>query len=465
MPQPSGLLRWDRPPQSGVGVRQDDDSMRRKVSDRSTHFLGGDRLFIAASLVAIAFSFTSSTGRWRQLSSPRPVEAAASQSVRWIWTASTHPITGNPYRFQPSTAATGFLPAENIPAGAALRLQDSTVKRGQWWPRVGAFVGGFLQTPAMIYDSDYIAWLQRVGAIPPGVCWMVQQHIPSASRVRMFIVGRMLLVNASVMLLAISVAALTAASLAVTLTTFACGAFGCASAPTLAAIALTITPLGPALTAPAITITVLTTPFVLTTTVATAATIVAAQLHQQQHQWPATESFPCPVSQPALASIQARRRRHWHNVKRRAGDTHTHTHTRTHTHTCTHTHTHTHAHTHAHTHTHIHTHIWCPVLYALLVSSARCALHVSSASRTFRFQCALRTSCVQCFTHISFPVQVSFFMCPVLYALLVSHFMFPVLYALLVSSALCALLVSSALCALFVPKERERARVTHEYPF
>ena len=77
---------------------------------------------------------------------------------------------------------------------------------------------------------------------------MVQQHIPSASRVRMFIVGRMLLVNASVMLLAINVAALTAASLAVTLTTFACGAFGCASAPTLAATALTITPLGPALT-------------------------------------------------------------------------------------------------------------------------------------------------------------------------------------------------------------------------
>ena len=291
-----------------------------KVSDRIMHCLGGDRLSLVASLVAIAFSFTSSTGRWRQLSSPRPVHqvqaAAASQSGRLMLTASSSPIAGNTHRFQPSTAEVNYLPAQYIPASTAITLQDQelcTVKPGQWWPKVGVF----LRTPEPIYDADYISWLKRVGTIPPGVCWIVRQHTPSAVRVHKFAVARVLLGSASLMLLAISVAALTATSLAATLTIFACGAFGCASAPTLAATALTITPLGPALTATALTIAALTTPFVLTTTAATAATIVAARLPHQQ-QWPATESFPCPFSQPALASIQARRRRHWHNVKRRA---------------------------------------------------------------------------------------------------------------------------------------------------
>ena len=278
--------------------------------------LGGDRLSLVASLVAIAFSFTSSTGRWRQLSSPRPVyqvqAAAASQSGRLMLTASSSPIAGNTHRFQPSTAEVNYLPAQYIPASTAITLQD-TVKPGQWWPKVGVF----LRSPEPIYDADYIAWLQQVGTIPPGVCWIVRQHTPSAVRVHKFAVARVLLGSASLMLLAISGAALAATSLASTLTIFAGGAFGCASAPALAATALTITPLGPALTATALTIAALTTPFVLTTTAATAATIVAARLPHQQ-QWPVTESFPCPFSQPALASIQARRRRHWHNVKRRA---------------------------------------------------------------------------------------------------------------------------------------------------
>ena len=282
--------------------------------------LGGDRLSLVASLVAIAFSFTSSTGRWRQLSSPQPVHqvqaAAASQSGRLMLTASRSPVAGNTHRFQPSTAEVNYLPAQYIPASTAITLQDQelcTVKPGQRWPKVCAF----LRTPEPIYDADYISWLERVGTIPPGVCWIVRQHTPSAFGVHKFAVARVLLGNASLMLLAISGAALAATSLATTLTIFACGAFGCASAPTLAAITLTITPLGPAFTATALTIAALTTPFVLTTTAATAATIVAAQLSHQQ-QWPATESFPCPFSQPALASIQARRRRHWHNVKRRA---------------------------------------------------------------------------------------------------------------------------------------------------
>ena len=196
--------------------------------------LGGDRLSLVASLVAIAFSFTSSTGRWRQLSSPRPVyqvqAAAASQSGRLMLTASSSPIAGNTHRFQPSTAEVNYLPAQYIPASTAITLQD-TVKPGQWWPKVGVF----LRSPEPIYDADYIAWLQQVGTIPPGVCWIVRQHTPSAVRVHKFAVARVLLGSASLMLLAISGAALAATSLASTLTIFAGGAFGCASAPALAA--------------------------------------------------------------------------------------------------------------------------------------------------------------------------------------------------------------------------------------
>ena len=134
------------------------------------HCLGGDSLSLVASLVAIAFSFTSSTGRWRQLSSPQaqPVHqvqaAAASQSGRLMLTASSSPIAGNTHRFQPSTAEVNYLPAQYISASTAITLQDQelyTVKPGQWWPKVGVF----LRTPEPIYDADYISWLKRVGTI------------------------------------------------------------------------------------------------------------------------------------------------------------------------------------------------------------------------------------------------------------------------------------------------------------
>ena len=100
-----------------------------EVSDRIMHCLGGDRLSLVASFVAIAFSFTSSTGRWRQLSSPRPVHqvqaAAASQSGRLMLTASRSPVAGNTHRFQPSTAEVNYLPAQYIPASTAITLQDT----------------------------------------------------------------------------------------------------------------------------------------------------------------------------------------------------------------------------------------------------------------------------------------------------------------------------------------------------
>ena len=134
-------------------------------------------LSLVASFVAIAFSFTSSTGRWRQLSSPRPVHqvqaAAASQSGRLMLTASSSPIAGNTHRFQPSTAEVNYLPAQYIPASTAITLQDQelcTVKPGQWWPKVGVF----LRTPEPIYDADYM--LAGTLVYQPGSQWDQQTH-------------------------------------------------------------------------------------------------------------------------------------------------------------------------------------------------------------------------------------------------------------------------------------------------
>ena len=76
----------------------------------------------------------------------------------------------------------------------------------------------------IVYDGEHynlygvVETSAGVGAIPPGVCWLVRHHTPSAVRVHRFGVARVFLGSATSMLLAISATALIAASLAVTLT-------------------------------------------------------------------------------------------------------------------------------------------------------------------------------------------------------------------------------------------------------